>query len=81
MLPQADGAAACSVSTMQPSLPAQQLTASARFDRDRTAGGLSGGPRAVVVLRPGRFRLNGRLPDITGNVELRGADKVAFRLR
>lgn len=75
--PRADGAVACSVSTMQPSLPAPGAANGKCTLRSaiETANGLSGGPtRAVVVLRPGRFRLNGRLPDITGNVELRGAD-------
>lgn len=75
--PRAAAKVSCSVSTNSPNLPAPgapdgSCTLRAAIE---TANGLSGGnQRAVVVMRPGRYRLNGRLPDVTGHVELRGAD-------
>ena len=75
--PMADGATSCAASTTEPTLiapgaPEGTCTLRAALE---TGNGLSGGEmRAVVIMRPGRFRLSGRLPDLTGNIELRGAD-------
>ena len=75
--PRAASNVACSISTNDPKMPAPggadgSCTLRAAIEN---ANGLSGGEqRVVVLLRPGRFRLSGRLPDVTGNVELRGAD-------
>lgn len=67
----------CSVSTRLSGVPepgAADGTCSLRAAIE-TANGVSGSDqRVVVVLRAGRYRPASRLPDVTGNVELRGAD-------
>ena len=76
--PQAVGSVSCSISTTYPqSVPAPGADEGLCTLRSaiQTGGGLSGQKqRAVLVLRPGRFRLNARLPDVTGNIEIRGAE-------
>ena len=72
----ADSGGSCPASTqpptdMSPYKPHGTCTLRAAID---TANGLAGGMPLVVLLRPGRFRLAAALPELTGRIELRGAD-------
>ncbi len=72
---------ACSVvnNLPEPSAPGSKDGTCSLRAAIQTANGMAGAMRIVVLLRSGRYRLTSALPEISGEVELRGSIQVRLR--